>query len=128
MAATTTRSRKSKGAGAQKEVRELVLKYLPDMNEEEIRSAIMGETGNDLKLIGEAAKMFPFATEVKRQETTSIWVWWKQLTARASKPGLLMFRRNRSKWMLAMELEEFLKLYAELHDLRKALNTQDDNH
>lgn len=55
----------------------------------------------------------PLHVEVKRCENITFPKWWKQ-SKEATKEGeitTLVFRRSNEKWIIAMELEDFLKLW-----------------
>jgi hypothetical protein len=53
-------------------------------------------------------------SEVKRQERLQLWVWLAQLEAEAPAGTLplLSFRRNRSPWYAAVQLERLVELLA----------------
>ena len=107
------RSAKSKGRRLQDEVQEKLLKlYENTLEPDDIKKAIMGESGTDIKLSPAARRMFPYSVECKNQEKINIWSALKQAEDNTL-PGtapLVVFRRNRSKTYVALELEEFLKL------------------
>ena len=53
-----------------------------------------------------------FHVEVKHRETTAIWSWLEQANSDA-KDGdipIVVFRKNREKWQVCMDFEEFLEL------------------
>jgi len=52
---------------------------------------------------------------VRRRETVSIWAWLAQAAreARAGNAPVVVFRRNRSRWYAAVELDYLLDLLAE---------------
>ena len=113
MTANTPRSRKSKGAAFQKEIRDLLLEKFSDQLEpDDIKTAVMGESGADIKLSPAAQKLFPFACEAKRTEKVSLWKWWEQARANSNeklKP-VIITRRNRSEALVVLSLEDFLGL------------------
>lgn len=53
-----------------------------------------------------------FNVEVKRQERLSIPAWWRQAVASAKRGEipLLMWRRSREPWMVALTLDDLLDL------------------
>ena len=57
--------------------------------------------------------------EVKRQEKTSIWKWLKQALKDCpqDKTPLVVFRRSRSEWYVALEFEELLDLIRVANDM-----------
>lgn len=115
MSANTPQSRKSKGRTFQNHVREMLLDTFPTLTERDIVSRSMGSKGTDIMLSEEASKKIPFDVECKRSEHINIWSSFFQSFTRANETGnlpLLVFRRNRSQVMCAMEFEVLLDLLA----------------
>ena len=105
-----TSSAKAKGRRLQtwfvEAVREILLLPYPDL-----RPALMGEGGSDVKCSSVGRARFPYAVECKNQETLSIWAALKQASANAGGlEPLLVFRRNRSPTYVVMRAEHFLDL------------------
>lgn len=113
MVANTPRSRKSKGAAFQKQIKEALMeKFAAQLEEGDIKTAVMGETGCDIKLSPAAQKLFPFAVEAKRCEKVSLGQWWKQATQNSTdklKP-LVITKQNRGETLVVMNMETFLGL------------------
>lgn len=113
MTANTPRSRKSKGAAFQNEIRALLLeKFSERLEPDDIKTAVMGESGMDIKLSPAAQKLFPFACEAKRTEKLSVPQWWEQARQNATerlKP-LIITRQNRKEALVILSLEDFLEL------------------
>ena len=107
-----TRSAKAKGRRLQNQVRDLLLETFKDeLEPDDIRSQIMGMSGEDIVLSPAARRLFPFSVECKAQESLSIWSALEQAESNAGKHiPLLVFKRNRSKTYVTIELEEFIKL------------------
>ena len=113
MTANTPRSRKSKGAAFQNQIRDLLLEKFSDKLEpDDIKTAVMGESGTDIKLSPAAQRLFPFACEAKRTEKLSVPQWWNQAKANATdklKP-LIITKQNRKEPLVILSLEDFLSL------------------
>ena len=115
-----TRSAKNKGRRLQNEVRDNLrgrfVKY--GIEDDDIKSAIMGESGIDLKLSPAARKLFPYSAECKNQEALSIWSALKQAenNAREDTTPVLFFKRNHSKTYAVVELDHFLDLVESVID------------
>lgn len=115
----TPQAAKAKGRRLQNEVVALVMENFSDVLEDgDIRGAIMGESGTDVKLSPIARRKFPFSMECKNQERGSIWAWWKQTldNLREDTYPLLIFRKNRRKHLcciLRNDLNELLDEYSE---------------
>lgn len=113
MTANTPRSRKSKGAKFQNEVRDLLLEKFSDKLEpDDIKTAVMGESGTDIKLSPAAQRLFNYAVECKRTEKVSLRSWWKQARANSTeklKP-LLITKQNREETLVVLSLQDFLEM------------------
>ena len=106
-----TRSAKAKGRRLQNKIRDLLLEEFKELEPDDIRTAIMGETGEDIKLSPAARKLIPYSFECKNQEKLSIWSSLEQAAENSGDyPPVLIFKRNRSKTYVTIELEEFIKL------------------
>ncbi len=104
-------SAKAKGRALAKEVKELLLRYAPHLQPDDIVVTSSGDTGEDLKLSPAARDAYPIAPECKKQESLNIWAALKQAEGHSTRyPGVVFFQRNRSKVYVAMEAEAFLKL------------------
>ena len=120
-----TSSAKSKGRRLQKEVMNKISEVtgIECGVDEQIASREMGQSGTDIRLVGEAKKVFPFAVECKNQEKWSIIQWVKQAQENVSDdlPDWLLFvKRNRQKSpYVVMDSELFFKLYKELLEYRQ---------
>jgi hypothetical protein len=110
-----TSSAKSKGRRLQQLVATKILETFPELAPEDVTSAIMGDTGMDVKLSCEARKSVPYAIECKNTETLNIWKALEQAKAHAQKESLepaVVFKRNRSDTFVCIKLENFLSLLA----------------
>ena len=109
-----TRSAKAKGRRLQNKIRDLLLEEFKDLEPDDIRTAIMGETGEDIKLSPAARRKIPYSFECKNQEKLNIWDSLKQAESNAGKHiPLLVFKRNRSKIYATIEFERLLELLDE---------------
>ena len=106
-----TSSGKAKGRRLQNKVRDVLLEHFSEKLEpDDIRTAIMGETGEDIKLSPAARRLIPYSFECKNQEKLSIWSSLEQAAENSGDyPPVLIFKRNRSKTYVVIELEEFIK-------------------
>ena len=107
-----TSSGKAKGRRLQNKIRDLLLEHFSDKLEpDDVKVAIMGESGEDIKLSPAARKFIPYSFECKNQEKLSIWSSLEQASENSGDyPPVLIFKRNRSKTYVTIELEEFIKL------------------
>ena len=109
-----TRSAKSKGRRLQNQIKELLLESFKELEPDDVRSAIMGETGEDIKLSPAARRQIPYSFECKNQEKINIWESLNQAEENSGDyPPVLVFKRNRSKTYAVLEFDKLLKLLNE---------------
>ncbi len=104
------RSRKAKGKRLQGEVRDLILRTFLALEHEDVVSSVGSERGTDIKLSAKARKVFPYSIECKNQEHLSIWQALEQCESAVTgdTESLVVFRRNRSKTYVVLELQAFM--------------------
>src|ERR1700676_3616415 len=83
-----TASAKAKCRILQNTVRDMIMAILPIELKANARSAIMGETGIDIKLVSGAREAFPWAVECKNHERLNLWPAWQQAQVNADKEQL----------------------------------------
>ena len=107
-----TRSAKNKGKRLQNSVRDILLETFKEQLEpDDIKSTTMGESGEDIQLSPAARKIIPFAFECKNQEKLNIWSSLEQAEDNAGPHiPLLVFKRNRSKTYISMEINDLIKI------------------
>jgi len=112
MSANTPRSRKAKGREFQKEIRKKLLELYPQLEEDDIKCALMSESGEDIKLSPAARKLIPYSIEAKRQEKLNIWEAIKQAESNAKDDitPVVIFRRNHSDSYAVIPAEHFFQL------------------
>ena len=109
-----TRSAKSKGRRLQNQVKELLLEAFTELEPDDISTAIMGETGEDIKLSPAARREIPFSFECKNQEKINIWESLNQAEENSGDyPPVLIFKRNRSKTYAVLEIDDFIDIINE---------------
>ena len=109
-----TRSAKAKGRRLQNKIRDLLLEEFKELEPDDIRTAIMGETGEDIKLSPAARKLIPYSFECKNQEKLNIWDSLNQAEENSGDyDPVLIFKRNRSKTYAVVNIEKFIELINE---------------
>ena len=63
-----TRNAKAKGRLGQQEVRDKLLETFPDLEPDDIKSTVMGDSGEDIQLSPAARKIIPLTIEVQRRK------------------------------------------------------------
>jgi hypothetical protein len=106
------RNNKARGRTTQQEVRDAILKVFPDLEPDDVRVAIMGESGEDIKLSPHARKTLQgFQFEVKRVKTLkTIYNWYEQAKTHGSHKPAVVFRQDRDKHLVILSLEHYLEL------------------
>lgn len=107
------RSAKNKGRRLASELREALLQWAPDLSERDIQITSASVPGPDLYLSPAAEDVYPIVWECKNQEKISIWQAIEQSQGYADREGVfpvLCFSRNRAEPMVALRLEDFLRL------------------
>jgi|TARA_B100000508_G_scaffold134850_1_gene125996 hypothetical protein len=109
-----SRSAKNKGKRLQNQVRDLILEKFQQLEDDDVRSTTMGDSGEDVLLSPAARKLFPFSVECKNQEKLNIWSSLEQAETNAGKHmPLLIFKRNRSKIYATLQLDDLMRLLDE---------------
>ena len=115
-----TSSKKGKGRRLQNFVRDRLLNSFPTLEPDDVKAAIMGESGEDIKLSPAAKKKIHYSFECKNQERLSIWSALEQADTNSDdRYPVLIFKRNRSKIYTCIELDVFLELIKENHEEKK---------
>ena len=80
--------------------------------EEDVKGAIMGENGVDIKMSSAALKVLPFSFECKNVEALNIWSAIKQASSNMTQNTIpaVVFKRNHTKVYITMELDDFMLL------------------
>ena len=106
---------KQKGSRGEREVAEIIRKHGFEARRTQ---QYCGNTGD----ASDVTSNLPYHIEVKHQERLEIDKWWEQATHDAmGKTPILVFKKNRQKWRVVMDFEEFL----ELNKIVLALNADD---
>ena len=113
----TPKSCKAKGRKACQEVKALLHRFFPTLSDDDIQVTPSGVRGEDLVLSPEARALFNYTSEVKNVEAINVWEAYAQAQAhhqkRPTTTPLLIFRRNKSKLMVCLDFETFLRLVAD---------------
>lgn len=111
-----SRSAKNKGLRLQNKVKEMILSIFSSLHPDDVKPAIMGESGEDIHLSPAARNKIPFSIECKNTEKLQMWKALEQAEYNANKnnsTALVVFKRNRSKIYCTLEFEVLLKLLNE---------------
>lgn len=105
-------SAKAKGRRLQDEIRRRVLSTFRNLEEADVKTAIMGESGEDIHLSPAARKVFPFSIEAKNVERLNIWKAFEQCVENAPEGAtpLVVHSRNRSEVLATLRFDDLLTL------------------
>ena len=113
-------SSKAKGRRLQNYVVEKLLFLYSCLEDDDIKSAIMGESGEDIKLSPAARKQIRYSFECKNQERLSIWSALKQAEDNCNdRDPILIFKRNRSKVYAVLEFESLIDLIGDIDEKKQ---------
>jgi hypothetical protein len=109
----TVKSAKAKGRRLQQLVRDLILDSFPTLElDTDVRSAIMGETGEDIKLSSKARKVFPYSVECKSLKKIAVYNYYDQAASNTPEgcTPLVVLKQDRRKPLALVDLEKFMEL------------------
>jgi len=112
------RSAKNKGIRLQNWVRDQVLETFPKLSEDDVKCAIMGESGMDLHLSEKAKDLFPWAVECKNTERVRIWAAFEQAEDNCPEGlnPLVIIKRNGSAPLAVLDAEFLLEHIGKLKE------------
>lgn len=104
-------SAKAKGRLLQKWFANLLVEEL-DVDPEDLESRPMGSGGEDIIMGKQTRNIFPYSIECKNQEAVNVWKAYEQATenCKGYEP-LVVIKRNRSKPLVVMDAEAFVRLH-----------------
>jgi len=108
----TRKSGKAKARRLQNQVVGALYGWFPHLKAGDIKPALMGEIGSDVKLSPLAKESIPFDIECKNQETIAIWKALEQAekNTEPERIPLLVFTRNNTQTYACLPLEDLLEL------------------
>ena len=108
---TQIRSRKAKGRRLQNWVRDSLRGLFLTLTDDDVRVAIMGETGSDIKLSKTAKKLFPYDIECKNTEGwKKVYDAYDQADGHGDDRPLVFIKMNRRSPLAIVDAKFFLKL------------------
>jgi len=108
---------KERGRYLQKEVAKKISEItgISYGKDEPIASREMGQSGPDVRLVGEAKRIFPFAIEAKYQEKWNVVEWIKQAKKNMQDSGkylswLLVLKKNNLDPVIVLDMNVFFSI------------------
>lgn len=115
-----TASCKAKARVLQNLVTEIIRKLF-HLSTADVKPAIMGESGIDIKLSDKARSLLPYGIECKNVEKLNVYEAWSQAVDNSKKEELipmLIIKRNQKKPLMILDLEHGFSLIRELQLLK----------
>ena len=102
-------SAKNKGRKLQQWIRDLILQFFHELEEDDVQSRSMGAGGEDIILSPIARGKLPYAIEAKNQERVNIWSAYDQAeeNSRGFIPAVVI-KRNGHKPLVVMSAEDWI--------------------
>ena len=116
-----TRSAKNKGVRLQNYVRDKLLEKFPELTGQ-ITCAIMGESGEDIKLTDDARKQIPFSFECKARGNGLSLAYDALDQAKSNAKGNIpigVFKADRKKPIAILDLDDLAAIILLLNDLQE---------
>lgn len=103
-------SAKQKGRRCKLETKDLLLKYAPTLQPDDIFLPTGSVGGEDIVFSPLAKSVYDFSIECKNVEAFNAWSAFAQAAANANgKTPVVFYRRNRSDLMVTLRAEDFVK-------------------
>lgn len=105
------RSSKAKGRRLQNLVRDKLREKFTSLEEDDIKSAIMGTVGEDIVLSPAAKKVIPFSFECKNVERLQFWKTVEQAEGNSNgRIPVIVVKKNGKKPYIALPLDDWIEL------------------
>ena len=111
--AISVKAAKAKGRALQQLVRDKLIELLKEYGIEagDIKSAVMGETGEDIQLSPLARTFLPISIECKAHKAFAIYKHWEQATgASGDRQPVLVIKGDRKKPLACIYLDYYIEL------------------
>ena len=102
---------KAKGRNLQKWVRDLLLSLFPSLEDGDIRSTAMGQSGEDIQLSPAARKQIPLSIECKSYAKIAVYARYQQASQNCPKNAepIVVMKADRQKPLVLVDAEWFFK-------------------
>ena len=102
-------SAKAKGRALQNWLRERLIEEF-NLHPEDVKTAVMGESGEDIKMSHAARTAFPFSVEAKNVERLNVWDAYTQAQENSGDyEPIVVMKKNRKKPLVVIDADAFLK-------------------
>lgn len=102
---------KAKGRRLQQWVRDLILRLLPSLEPDDVRSTAMGQGGEDVQLSPAARRLLPVSIECKSYRKFAVYTHYDQAVENCPKGStpILVIKENRRKPLVVLDAETYFK-------------------
>jgi hypothetical protein len=107
-----TKRAKQKGRLGQQEIRDRLLETFPEFEPDDIKSTVMGDSGEDIQLSPAARKKIPLSIEVKRRkaELKTVYSFIEQASRHTPHEPVVFFRSDRKPWVIMIGIDHYMEL------------------
>lgn len=107
-----TKRAKQKGRLGQQEIRDRLLETFPEFEPDDIKSTVMGDSGEDIQLSPAARKKIPLSIEVKRRkaELKTVYGFIEQASRHTPHEPVVFFRSDRKPWVVMIGIDHYMEL------------------
>ena len=121
-----SKSAKQKGRLGQNEIRDKLLETFPELEPDDIKGCVMGDTGEDIQLSPAARKMLPLSIEVKRRKTglQTAYNYMEQASSHNKGEPVVCYRSDRKPWLVMVGLDHYAQLLRSWNDNKSVGNTR----
>ena len=121
-----SKSAKQKGRLGQNEIRDKLLETFPELEPDDIKGCVMGDTGEDIQLSPAARKMLPLSIEVKRRKTglQTAYNYMEQASSHSKGEPVVCYRADRKPWLVMVGLDHYAQLLRSWNDNKSVGNTR----
>ncbi len=83
-----------------------------DIHEDDIKTAVMGESGEDIKMARAAREKVPYSIECKNVEKLNIWEAYEQSASNCGDyEPIVIIKKNGKKPLVVIDAEYFIKTF-----------------
>ena len=121
-----SKAAKQKGRLGQNEIRDKLLETFPELEPDDIKGCVMGDTGEDIQLSPAARKMLPLSIEVKRRRTglQTAYNYMEQASSHNKGEPVVCYRSDRKPWLVMIGLDHYAQLLRSWNDNKSVGNTR----
>lgn len=106
----TPRGAKAKGRSFQQVIRDALLNVFRSLEQDDIRSTAMGQSGEDIQLSPAARKLIPYQIECKSKARSQVHTWYSQAKEHGKYEPVVVVKRDRDIPLAVISFDHWLEL------------------